>query len=62
MLLVAAAFALLALTTGSSSGLKVGDPAPDFSATTNKGTAVTKSDFAGKKVILWFFPRAGTSG
>ena len=42
--------------------LKVGDPAPDFEATDHRGRRVKLSDFRGKKVVLWFFPKANTSG
>ncbi|PYQ49122.1 MAG: hypothetical protein DMF59_14330 [Acidobacteria bacterium] len=42
--------------------LKVGDPAPDFEATDDRGRRVKLSDFRGKKVVLWFFPKASTPG
>jgi peroxiredoxin Q/BCP len=42
--------------------LKAGDPAPDFEATDHHGRLVKLSDFRGKKVVLWFFPKANTSG
>ena len=42
--------------------LRVGDPAPDFSATSHTGATVTLKDYAGKRLILWFYPRAGTGG
>jgi thioredoxin-dependent peroxiredoxin len=41
--------------------LKVGDTAPDFSATDCQGRAFKLSDFRGqRKVVLFFFPRAFT--
>ena len=41
--------------------LKIGDAAPDFSATDCQGRAFKLSDFRGKrKVVLFFFPRAFT--
>lgn len=46
----------------AASPLKVGDPAPDFVATSHTGATVSLKDYAGKKLILWFYPRAGTSG
>ena len=52
--------ALLAFAPGER--LKVGDPAPDFSATSHTGATVTLKDYAGKRLILWFYPRAGTGG
>ena len=54
------AAALLAFAPGER--LKVGDPAPDFSATSHTGATVTLKDYAGKRLILWFYPRAGTGG
>ena len=49
----------LAASTGS---LQVGDPAPDFTATSHTGATVSLKDYAGRKVILWFYPRASTGG
>ncbi len=40
--------------------LKVGDRAPDFSATDQHGTTVSLKDFRGKKLILFFYPKDGT--
>ena len=51
----------LAATTGLAP-LKVGDPAPDFAATSHTGARVSLKDYAGKKVMLWFYPRASTGG
>jgi len=42
--------------------LKPGDPAPDFEATDHQGHRVKLRDFRGKKVVLWFFPKADTPG
>jgi peroxiredoxin Q/BCP len=42
--------------------LQVGDPAPDFTAVTDTGATVGLSDFRGKKVILYFYPKDDTSG
>ena len=42
--------------------LKEGDMAPDFSAATNGGGKVTLSDFKGRNVILYFYPKDNTSG
>lgn len=42
--------------------LKVGDAAPDFEVTDHRGGRVKLSDFRGKKVVLWFFPKADTPG
>jgi len=42
--------------------LQVGDLAPDFEALTDEGKKVRLSDFRGKKVILYFYPKDNTSG
>jgi len=42
--------------------LKVGDPAPDFEVTDHRGRRVKLSDFRGRKVLLWFYPKASTPG
>ncbi len=42
--------------------LQVGDQAPDFVATTDSGETVRLSDFRGKKVILYFYPKDDTPG
>jgi peroxiredoxin Q/BCP len=42
--------------------LKPGDAAPDFSAQDHTGKTVKLSDFKGKNLVLWFFPKADTPG
>lgn len=42
--------------------LKEGDKAPNFSLPNQNGEDVSLDDFSGKKVVLWFFPKASTSG
>lgn len=42
--------------------LKPGDKAPDFTATTQDGDQVSLSDFKGKPVVLYFYPRDDTPG
>lgn len=42
--------------------LQAGDPAPDFSGTTDQGNTVSLSDFAGKKLVLFFYPKDDTPG
>lgn len=42
--------------------LNVGDKAPDFTLLNQKGEPVSLSDFAGKKLILYFYPRDNTPG
>ena len=42
--------------------LKIGDKAPDFTAKDQDGNPVKLSDYKGKKVVLYFYPRDNTSG
>ncbi len=42
--------------------LKIGDLAPDFSSVNQKEVEISLSDFKGKKVILYFYPKDNTSG
>src|SRR3954454_16903485 len=42
--------------------LKAGDPAPDFALEDQHGKTVELSDFRGRKVLVYFFPRADTPG
>lgn len=39
-----------------------GDVAPDFTLSTNKDTEVSLSDFRGKNVVLYFYPKDNTPG
>ena len=42
--------------------LKVGDKAPDFNTTLEDGSSVSLSDYRGKKLILYFYPKDDTPG
>ena len=42
--------------------LTAGSPAPDFSVNDHNGNSISLKDFRGKKVILWFYPKADTPG
>lgn len=42
--------------------LQTGDQAPDFDAVDHEGNRVRLSDLRGKKVVLWFYPKADTPG
>jgi peroxiredoxin Q/BCP len=42
--------------------LKVGDQAPDFTVASHDGQSVSLSALRGKKVLLWFYPKADTPG
>ena len=41
---------------------KPGAKAPDFSVQDHTGNTVKLSDFVGKHVVLWFYPKADTPG
>ena len=42
--------------------LKAGDPAPDFALPDQHGKTVKLSSLRGKKVVVYFYPRADTPG
>lgn len=42
--------------------LKPGDPAPEFDVVTHEGERIKLSDLRGRKVVLWFYPKADTPG
>ena len=42
--------------------LSIGDKAPDFEVNDQNGQPVKLSDFKGKKVVLFFYPKDNTSG
>lgn len=42
--------------------LQVGDKAPDWLGTNEKGKEIRLSDYAGQKVVLYFYPKDNTSG
>ncbi len=42
--------------------LQIGDPAPDFTATTDADQTVKLSDYRGKRVVLYFYPKDDTPG
>jgi len=46
----------------SETALNVGDVAPDFTARTDKGETVHLSDYRGKRVVLYFYPKDDTPG
>ena len=45
-----------------TAGLEPGAKAPDFSLPRDGGGTVALKDFAGKALVLFFYPRANTSG
>lgn len=40
--------------------LKVGDKAPNFTALDEKGNSISLNDFIGKKLVVFFYPKANT--
>lgn len=42
--------------------LSIGDRAPDFKINDDKGNPIALSDFKGKKVVLYFYPKDNTPG
>ncbi|MEO0731752.1 MAG: thioredoxin-dependent thiol peroxidase [Bacteroidota bacterium] len=42
--------------------LQAGDAAPDFSGTLHDGSTATLADYAGKKLIVFFYPKDDTPG
>ena len=44
------------------SELRVGDPAPAFTLQATDGSTVSLSDFRGKTVVLYFYPKDDTPG
>ncbi|MFD2933695.1 thioredoxin-dependent thiol peroxidase [Spirosoma flavum] len=42
--------------------LNIGDPAPDFTSTDQNGQLIKLSDYRGKKVVIYFYPKDDTPG
>ena len=42
--------------------IQIGEPAPDFTATTDTGEQINLSDYRGKRVVLYFYPKDNTPG
>ena len=42
--------------------LQCGDKAPDFTLPDAYNNDISLNNFLGKKIILWFFPKASTPG
>ena len=43
-------------------GLEVGKKAPDFALPDEEGNTVRLKDFLGRRVVVFFYPKAATSG
>ena len=42
--------------------LKQGDAVPDFTAKDEQGNTISLSDYSGKKLVVFFYPKASTPG
>ena len=42
--------------------LQIGDKAPNFSALNQNGQTITLEDYKGKKLVVFFYPKASTPG
>ncbi|MBU4538917.1 MAG: thioredoxin-dependent thiol peroxidase [Weeksellaceae bacterium] len=42
--------------------LKVGDHLPEFESVNQDGEAIKSSDYSGKKLVVFFYPKANTPG
>ena len=47
---------------GDSNVLKEGDAAPGFNVTGDDGSKVSLADYRGQNLVLYFYPKANTSG
>lgn len=52
----------IARTRGVFVAIKEGQKAPDFTLPSNNGKTISLKDLAGKKVVLYFYPRDNTPG
>jgi peroxiredoxin Q/BCP len=54
---------VMGISSAHAAGLKVGDPAPDFTAPTSAGTTLHLKDQIGKApIVLYFYPKDDTPG
>ena len=42
--------------------LQIGDAAPNFQSLDEAGNTITLADYKGKKLVLFFYPKASTPG
>jgi peroxiredoxin Q/BCP len=42
--------------------MQLNDKAPDFALPNEEGTTVSLKDYRGKTLVLFFYPKANTSG
>lgn len=53
---------MLYTTLSAQTSLQVGDKAPAFRAQNQNGKTIALSDYSGRKVILYFYPKDNTPG
>ena len=42
--------------------VEIGDPAPDFALMSHNGSEMSPADFAGERLVIFFYPKAFTPG
>lgn len=62
LLILISCFMMTATTGTAQTKLKEGDKAPEFTGKDQDGKQVSLSDYKGKKVILYFYPKDNTPG
>jgi peroxiredoxin Q/BCP len=62
LLSTALAFLLMGAAAYADGMLKAGDPFPAWDLPNQTGTVVSSKDYAGKTYLLWYYPKAMTSG
>jgi thioredoxin-dependent peroxiredoxin len=50
------------MSNGNSSGINIGQLAPNFSGSSDTGTTIALGDFRGQWLVLYFYAKAGTAG
>jgi thioredoxin-dependent peroxiredoxin len=62
ILALSLAFAAIPACTNAHAAPQVGQTAPDFTLPSQDGTSISLKDFRGKWVVVYFYPKDGTSG
>jgi peroxiredoxin Q/BCP len=62
MRLVVLALSIVLSTTAGAAMLKAGDPFPAWQLVDQTGATVSSKDLAGRRYLLWFYPKAMTPG
>ncbi len=53
---------LLSFSSSSVTNIKIGSKAPNFKLLNQDGELVSLSNYAGKNLVIYFFPKAFTPG